>query len=65
MPKKSKSSQGLVGPSLTEQKKWEAEEALRTMRRAEEIKANKSLLGRVKALAKKEMQVMNKFANGK
>lgn len=51
----------ICGPSITEQKKWEAENALSTLRRAEEIRANKSLMNRVAQMAKKEVAAVSKF----
>lgn len=52
----------ISGPSITEQKKWEAENALSILRRAEEIRANKSLMNRVAQMAKKEVAAVSKFA---
>jgi len=52
----------ISGPSLSQQKAWEAEDALRTLRRAEEIRTNKSLMNRVSQMAKKEVAAVSKFA---
>lgn len=43
---------GVVGPMPPEEMRWKAEEALRTIHRAEEFKRDKPLLREVKKLAK-------------
>jgi hypothetical protein len=73
MPKKkpikkraAKQTNGLASyPKVSEQKKWETEEALRTLRRAEEIKGNPSLMKRVSSMAKKEVGIISKIAGKK
>lgn len=40
--------------------KWEAQDALRTIQRAEEIKSNKPLMKAVKAEAKSQMKAMER-----
>jgi hypothetical protein len=44
--------------AISEDKKWEAEDALRTLKRAEEIKKNKDLMKRVLVELKKEEQAI-------
>ena len=55
-------SNKISGPSISEQKKWEAQDALSTLRRAEEIRSNKALMNRVAQMAKKEVAIVSKFA---
>lgn len=43
---------------------WEVEDALRTLIRADEIKKDKKLMGKVKELAKQKMMATAKVANG-
>lgn len=52
-------------PALTnrrtkEEKEWEARDALNTLKRAEEIQANRSLMNRVKAQAEKDFRSAQK-----
>ena len=43
-----------------QEKQWETENAASTLKRAEEIKANKPLLKRAQTQLKKEQQAINK-----
>ena len=54
-------SNKINGPSLSQQRQWEAQDALSTLRRAEEIRTNKSLMNRVAQMAKKEVAAVSKF----
>ena len=47
-----------------DEKRWRAEEALRTLSRADEIRANKSLMRDVQAHAKAQVAALNKVAGG-
>lgn len=44
------------------ERKWKAEDALRTMQRAEEIKRDPDLCNDMKALAKEQMAALKKVA---
>ena len=44
-----------------EEKKWRAEDDLRTLTRAEEIKKDKSRMDAVRKLAKERLEEMQKF----
>lgn len=44
------------------ERKYRAEDALRTMQRADEIKSDKGLMKDMKALAKEQMAALNKVA---
>lgn len=48
-----------------DEKKWRAEEDLRTLLRAEEIKRDRSRMSVVKAMAKKQAMAADKVAKGK
>jgi len=48
-------------PAVKMDNKWEAEDALRTLIRAEEIKKDKDLMKRVETLAKKQQQDAEKL----
>lgn len=48
-----------------DEKKWRAEEDLRTLLRAEEIKRDRSRMSVVKAMAKKQAMAVDKVAKGK
>lgn len=48
-------------PSPQEDRKWRAEDAMRTIMRAEEFKRDKSLMKDVKELAKKQSQDLKKI----
>ena len=41
----------IAGPSMTEQRRWQAEDDLRTLRRAEEIRADKSRVAMAQKMA--------------
>lgn len=45
---------------MKERKRWEAEDALRTLNRAEEIKKNAALMKQVKAHASEQVKIMQK-----
>ena len=47
---------------LERQRRYEAEDAMRTLTRAEEIRNDKGLMGRVKSIAKEQMKTAAKFA---
>lgn len=49
----------------SDEKKWRAEEDLRTLMRAEEIKRDRSRMSVVKAMAKKQAMAADKVAKGK
>ena len=44
----------------SEDKRWEARDALRTLQRAQEMQGNKALMGMVKKEAKEQMAAINK-----
>jgi hypothetical protein len=44
-----------------ERRKWEVEEAVRTMQRAEEIRKDKAMMKDVKAMAKQKMAELKKI----
>lgn len=48
-----------------QEKKWETEEDLRTLRRAEEILKDPDRMKRVQAMVKKEVEALNKVGNAK
>lgn len=56
MAKKTKRAKPKPTPDM-----WEIEQDLSTIRRAEEIKSDKSRMARVKRLAKKEIQAIKKI----
>lgn len=43
------------------QRKYEAEDAMRTLTRAEEIRNNRDLMGRVKKIAEEQVRAAKKF----
>lgn len=43
-------------------RRYRAEDALRTLTRAEEIRADKELMGDIRALAKEQMKTLKEFA---
>jgi hypothetical protein len=45
---------------VKERKRWEAEDALRTLQRAEEIKNNSALMRQVKERAREQVKTMQK-----
>lgn len=50
----------IAGPSAAEQKRWQAEEDLRTLRRAEEVRADRSRVAAAKKMADKEIRALSK-----
>ena len=48
-----------------EERRWAAQDALRTLQRAEEIKRDKALMGDVQRHAREQVAVAQKFAGGK
>jgi len=61
MTKKSKSPVAMPGMSASD-KRWRAESDLRTLRDAEEVKADSSRMHAAKAEAKKQMQALSKVS---
>jgi len=59
---KSKSAPTCCGPSSADSRKYEIEDALRTLTRAEEVKADKTLMAGVEKLAKEKAREMNTIA---
>lgn len=49
----------------TEEKKYQAEDDLRTLRRAEEVKMSKNRLEAAKVIAKQEIKALNKIQKRK
>lgn len=58
MPKKNT----IAGPSMTEQRRWQAEEDMRTLRRAEEIRADKTRVAMAQKMAAKELKALQRVA---
>lgn len=56
MAKKAPSDTAPCGPSSSEQKRWQAEDALRTLNRAEEIRRDKGLMKSVAKLAEEQIR---------
>lgn len=50
---------GITGPSVTEEKRWKTEDAMRTLMRAEELKKDKPLMRDVENLAKEQAQKLS------
>lgn len=50
------------GKMKEQERRWRAEDALRSINRAEEFKQDKSLMKDVKALAKEQMASLSKIA---
>ena len=53
----------LSGPSQTDERRWQAEDDVRTLTRAEEIKNDRGRLSRAQAMAKKQAAEAAKVAN--
>ena len=49
-------------PVMKEERKWKVQEALSTLKRAEEIKKDKPMMKDCKKMAKEEMAMMSKIA---
>lgn len=62
--KKRKSSKltTLRGPSQSEEQKWQAEEDVRTLMRADEIKSNRARMARAKRMALEQAKEAAKVA---
>jgi hypothetical protein len=60
-PKKTNSVK-TSSPMLMSDRKWEAQDALRTLKRAQEIQANTKLMSLVKQEAKSQMATIAKIA---
>jgi hypothetical protein len=60
-PKKTSSAK-TSSPMLMSDRKWEAQDALRTLQRAQEIQANSKLMSMVKQEAKSQMATIAKVA---
>jgi len=56
MPKKNT----IAGPSMAEHRRWQAEEDLRTLRRAEEIRADKSRVAMAQKVASQELKALHR-----
>lgn len=54
----------VCGPDKKEMRRYEVEDGLRTLRRAEEIKSDPKLMKDIKAEATKQVQMMGKIAGG-
>ena len=52
----------ITGPSATEQRRWQAEDDLRTLRRAEEIRADKSRVAMAQKMATQEVKALQRVA---
>lgn len=67
MAKKSKGSSAYVGgpcgPSMADQKKWQVEDDLRAIERAEEIKGDRTRMTNVQKMAKEKAQKFGALAN--
>lgn len=62
MPVESVGSGVPTASDKARQRRYEIEDGLRTMQRAEEIKRDKSLVKDIKLLAKEQMQALTKVA---
>ena len=60
MKKRTKSNRApaVQGPSPADERRWRAEEDLRVLRRAEEVKSDKSRLTAAKRMADEEMRAL-------
>jgi len=55
-------ARNLSGPSASDQRKWETQDALNTIQRAQEHMQNSPLMRRVQALAGQRAQMMSDIA---
>lgn len=55
-----KKSTGYCGPSMAEQRKWQAESDLRTLREAESIKSDPGRVKRAQSMAQQEIKALSK-----
>ena len=65
---KKKVSNKVDTPSLANKKedqRWQAEDDLRTLTRADELRGDKARMGRVSKLAKEQIATAKKFTDGK
>lgn len=59
---KRKSSPAICGPSMVDQRRWQAESDLSTLRRVEEIRSDPARMREAQKLAKKEVAALNRIA---
>ncbi len=52
----------ISGPSMADHRRWQAEEDLRTLRRAEEIRADKSRVAMAQKMATQELKALQRVA---
>ena len=57
-----KRSNTVCGPSAAEQRRWQAEDDLRTLRRAEEIRADAARVRQAQRIATQEMKALERVA---
>lgn len=57
-----KRSNQICGPSAAEQRRWQAEDDLRTLRRAEEIRADAARVRQAQRIATQEMKALERVA---
>lgn len=57
----SKPTKAIVDNRMQEEARWRAEEDLRTLHRAEEIRGDKSRMGACKIVAKEQIDKLNKI----
>lgn len=63
--KASKSAASVPCVSVAEQRKWEVEDAARTLVRAQEIKTDKELFGRAKTVLSRQQAALDKVLGGR
>jgi hypothetical protein len=64
-PKKAPATRGLVAAprsNRAEERRWQAQDDLRTLQRAQEIQRDKSRMGLVQREARSQMEVLSKVA---
>jgi hypothetical protein len=57
---KKSTSKSTSSPRLSVDRRWEAQDALRTLQRAQEIQGNKTLMSQVKREAQQQMAAISK-----
>ena len=57
-----KRSNQICGPSAAEQRRWQGEDDLRTLRRAEEIRADPTRVRQAQRIATQEMKALQRVA---
>lgn len=64
--KTSAKSSGVMcgGPSAAEQKRWQAEDDLRTLQRAKEIESDRARVSAARKVANDQVKALNGIANG-